>query len=149
MRTSSSTRRTCLCLSQLPGPGNQQKFFRMFKGPKWLTWSKRSRVVRRVSHAAQVHVLAVRSRPVFTGDSEESVVLAQALPWVKELKPAWTVSPHRCPANPAGQAPSELSADTCGAGLCPPDVSSSLTSALEFQDVKEEAGLIVGSEDAH
>ncbi|MGH0138539.1 UNVERIFIED_CONTAM: hypothetical protein FKN15_072227 [Acipenser sinensis] len=42
----------------------------------------------------------------------------------------------------------ELRADTCRAGLCPPEVFSSLTSALEFLGVEEEAGSVVGSEDA-
>ncbi|MGH0139904.1 UNVERIFIED_CONTAM: hypothetical protein FKN15_070227 [Acipenser sinensis] len=65
---------------------------------------------------------------VFTGDSERRVALAVALLWVREVKPAGTVSPHRSTVNPAGQAPSELRVDTYSAGL----VSSSLTSALEF-----------------
>ncbi|MGH0150285.1 UNVERIFIED_CONTAM: hypothetical protein FKN15_016888 [Acipenser sinensis] len=48
-------------------------------------------------------------------------------------------------ANPAGGAPSELRADTCRGGLCPPEVSISLSSSW----VKKEAGLVVGSEDTH
>ncbi|MGH0133942.1 UNVERIFIED_CONTAM: hypothetical protein FKN15_016555 [Acipenser sinensis] len=49
--------------------------------------------------------------------------------------------------NPACQAPSELRADTCRAGLCPPEAGNSLTSALEFLGVEEEAGSVMGSED--
>ncbi|MGH0149053.1 UNVERIFIED_CONTAM: hypothetical protein FKN15_052828 [Acipenser sinensis] len=41
--------------------------------------------------------------------------------------------------------PGELTADTCRAGLCPPEAGSSLTSALEFLGVKDEAGSVVGS----
>ncbi|MGH0145151.1 UNVERIFIED_CONTAM: hypothetical protein FKN15_025063 [Acipenser sinensis] len=67
---------------------------------------KSIRLVRRVSHTAQVHVLAVRSRPVFAGDSEGSVALALA-PVVREVKPSGTVSPHRTTGNPAGQLSSE------------------------------------------
>ncbi|MGH0167243.1 UNVERIFIED_CONTAM: hypothetical protein FKN15_051924 [Acipenser sinensis] len=54
-----------------------------------------------------------------------------------------------CPADPTGQASSELRADTCMAGLCPPEGGSSLASTLEFLGVEEEAGSVVGSEDAH
>ncbi|MGH0131190.1 UNVERIFIED_CONTAM: hypothetical protein FKN15_067894 [Acipenser sinensis] len=85
---------------------------------------------------------------VFAGDSGGSVALALAIPWVREAKPAGTASPHRAAADPTGQAPSELRADTCSAGLCTPEAGSSLTSALEFLGVEEEAGSIVGSEDA-
>ncbi|MGH0179702.1 UNVERIFIED_CONTAM: hypothetical protein FKN15_002025 [Acipenser sinensis] len=56
--------------------------------------------------------------------SEGNVTLGLALPWVREAKPAGTLSPHRTTANPAGQAPSELRADTCRAGLCPPEVAN-------------------------
>ncbi|MGH0151526.1 UNVERIFIED_CONTAM: hypothetical protein FKN15_030404 [Acipenser sinensis] len=48
------------------------------------------------------------------------------------------VSPYLSAANPAGQAPSELRADICRAGLCPPEVSSSLTSALKFLEEEEK-----------
>ncbi|MGH0155213.1 UNVERIFIED_CONTAM: hypothetical protein FKN15_035025 [Acipenser sinensis] len=41
------------------------------------------------------------------------------------------------------QASSELRADTCRTGLGPPEASSSLTSALEFLGVEEEAGSVV------
>ncbi|MGH0135587.1 UNVERIFIED_CONTAM: hypothetical protein FKN15_008642 [Acipenser sinensis] len=54
------------------------------------------------------------------------------------VKPAGTVSPHRSTANPAGQALIELRTDTCGAGLCPPEAGSSLTSAHKFLGVEEE-----------
>ncbi|MGH0115365.1 UNVERIFIED_CONTAM: hypothetical protein FKN15_006793 [Acipenser sinensis] len=62
------------------------------------------------------------------------------------IPPAGTVSSHRSTVNPAGQA---ASVDTCRAGLCPPEAGSSLTSTLEFLCVKKEAGLVVGSGDAH
>ncbi|RXM35577.1 polymerase I and transcript release factor [Acipenser ruthenus] len=68
---------------------------------------------------------------------------------VRETKPEGTVSPHRATADPTGQASSELRADTSRAGLCPPEAGSSLTSALEFLGVEEEAGSVEGSEDAH
>ncbi|MGH0179873.1 UNVERIFIED_CONTAM: hypothetical protein FKN15_002855 [Acipenser sinensis] len=51
-------------------------------------------------------------------------------------------------ADPAGQASSELRADICWAGLCPPEAGSSLTSALEFLGAEEEASSVVGSADA-
>ncbi|MGH0143365.1 UNVERIFIED_CONTAM: hypothetical protein FKN15_028145 [Acipenser sinensis] len=38
--------------------------------------------------------------------------------------------------------------DTCRAGLCPPETGSLPTSALEFLGVEEEAGSVMGSEDA-
>ncbi|MGH0143097.1 UNVERIFIED_CONTAM: hypothetical protein FKN15_029788 [Acipenser sinensis] len=47
----------------------------------------------------------------------------------------------KCPVN--------SKADTCRAGLCPPEVSSSLASAVEFLGVKEEPGSVMGSEDTH
>ncbi|MGH0118485.1 UNVERIFIED_CONTAM: hypothetical protein FKN15_016820 [Acipenser sinensis] len=86
---------------------------------------------------------------VFTGDSKGNVTLALALPWVKKAKPAGTVSPHCTTVNPAGQGLSELRSDTCTSGLCPPKAGSSLTSALMFLAIQEEAGLVVGSEVAH
>ncbi|MGH0133987.1 UNVERIFIED_CONTAM: hypothetical protein FKN15_051789 [Acipenser sinensis] len=51
-------------------------------------------------------------------------------------------------ANPAGQVPSKLRVDTCRVGLCPTEVCSSLTSALDSW-VKKEAGLVMGSDYAH
>ncbi|MGH0163106.1 UNVERIFIED_CONTAM: hypothetical protein FKN15_059300 [Acipenser sinensis] len=54
----------------------------------------------------------------------------------KEVKLSGAVSPHHSTLNPADQEPSELRADTCRAGLCLPEVSSSLTSAVEFLDEK-------------
>ncbi|MGH0141493.1 UNVERIFIED_CONTAM: hypothetical protein FKN15_068490 [Acipenser sinensis] len=67
---------------------------------------------------------------------------------VRETKPEGTVSPHRATADPTGQESSELRADTCRAGLCPPEAGSLLTATLEFLGVEEEAGSVVGSEDA-
>ncbi|MGH0168981.1 UNVERIFIED_CONTAM: hypothetical protein FKN15_059060 [Acipenser sinensis] len=83
---------------------------------------------------------------VFTGDSRGSVILALALLRAREAKPAETA--HCSTVDPTGQAPSELRADNCSAGLCPPEVGISLTSALEFLGVEEEDGSVVGSEDA-
>ncbi|MBN3278811.1 CD276 protein, partial [Polyodon spathula] len=68
---------------------------------------------------------------------------------LKQVRGNGTFSPHRATVDPASQAPSELRAETCRAGLCPPEAGSSLTSALEFLGVEEEAGSVVGSEDAH
>ncbi|MGH0179148.1 UNVERIFIED_CONTAM: hypothetical protein FKN15_001541 [Acipenser sinensis] len=82
-------------------------------------------------------------------DSRGNVALALALLRIRDSKPEGTVSPHRAIADPIGQAPSELRADTCRTGLCPPEAGSSLTSALEFLVVEEEAGSVVGSEDSH
>ncbi|MGH0155499.1 UNVERIFIED_CONTAM: hypothetical protein FKN15_029894 [Acipenser sinensis] len=83
-------------------------------------------VVCRVSRTVQVHVLAVRSRQSSQGTPKG----ASDATWVREAKPAETVSPHRATVDPTGQVPSELRAETCKAGLCPPEGSSSLTSAV-------------------
>ncbi|MGH0145381.1 UNVERIFIED_CONTAM: hypothetical protein FKN15_032163 [Acipenser sinensis] len=63
--------------------------------------------------------------------SVEEGVPVPELRWDK-LEPDQISLPVNKEANPTGQVPSELRADTCRAGLCPSELSSSLTSALKF-----------------
>ncbi|MGH0172892.1 UNVERIFIED_CONTAM: hypothetical protein FKN15_064075 [Acipenser sinensis] len=86
---------------------------------------------------------------VFTGDSDRSVTLAQVLPWIREAKPSGTVSPHHARANPAGQLPSEFKSGHLQGWPLSSRGWKFLTCAVEFLGVKEEAGSVVGSEDAH
>ncbi|MGH0185479.1 UNVERIFIED_CONTAM: hypothetical protein FKN15_030761 [Acipenser sinensis] len=95
------------------------------------------------------HRFTCAKSSVFAGDPGGIVALVQVLPWVWEAKPSGTASPHHATADPTSQVPSELRADTCRAGLCPPGGGSSLRSALEFLGVEVEAGSVVGSEDSH